>query len=217
LHADAAPRAFRVEHYRVRIEPDIAARTVAGRVVLDVVVGEGAQENIELDSGDLAIDAVTERGSPVVFAAHDRRLTVEWLRPASPNQKRQIEITYHGSPRSGVQFAPDRSQVYTIFTTSQWMVCVNAPDERATMELAIVLPAGLAVVASGRQTAERTLASGAVLHEWRQDRPMPSYTYGFAAGHFTDVRDDRGGHRFRYLGDGFSAAELRRIFAIRPT
>ena len=39
--------------------------------------------------------------------------------------------------------------------------------------------------------------------------PAPTYTLGFAAGPFTTVSDGR----LRFLGDGFSADELRRVFA----
>src|SRR4029077_16854146 len=59
----------------------------------------------------------------------------------------------------------------------------------------------------------RSMPSGMVEHEWRQDRPMPTYTFGFAAGHFTDVTEKHGSRRLRYLGDGFSEAELHRVFS----
>jgi aminopeptidase N len=171
------------------------------------------QSTIELDSGDLTIDAVKEGGTIVDFDVRDHRLTIRWPRPVKVNEAQQLEVEYHGAPRSGMQFFSERPQVYTVFSTSQWLVCVDAPDDRATLNLSVVLPAGLTMVASGKFVAQHALPSGTVVHEWREDRPMPSYTFGFAAGQFTDVTENRKGHRLRYLGSGFSNTQLRRIFA----
>ena len=206
-------RPFDVTHYDARIEPNISDRTIKGTVVLDLVVTAQNQSSIELDSGDLTIDAVKEGGAPLDFATRGRQLTIRWPRPAQVNEPRQLEIAYHGAPRFGIQFFPERSQVYTVFSTSQWLVCVDAPDDRATLNLSVVLPAGLTMVASGTLVAQHALPNGTVVQEWRQDRPMPSYTFGLAAGRFTDVTENRHGHRLRYLSSEFSETELRRIFA----
>ncbi len=210
---DLIPRPFRITYYRARLEPHIVDRTISGLVVIGFVATAEHQRTIELDSGDLTIDAVKERGAPVDFDARDHRLTIRWPTPARVNHPREIEVAYHGTPRNGLQFVSERSQVYTVFSTSQWLVCIDAPSERATIHLSVVLPAGLTMVANGKEIARRPLANGSVVHEWRLDRPMPSYTFGFAAGPFTDVREHRGGQQLRYLGSGVSADELRRIFA----
>jgi aminopeptidase N len=206
-------RPFEVTHYNARIEPNIADKTIKGTVVLDLVVTAQNQRSIEFDSGDLTVDAVKAGGAPLEFAARDRKLTIRWPRPAQVHEARQLEIAYHGAPRVGMQFFADRAQVYTVFSTSQWLVCVDAPDDRATLNLSVVLPAGLTMVASGTLVAQHALPNGTVVHEWRQERPMPSYTFGLAAGRFTDVTENRQGHRLRYLSSEFSETELRRIFA----
>jgi aminopeptidase N len=211
--ADLVRRPFDVTHYDARIEPNLSDKTIKGIVVLDLVVTAEHQSTIELDSGDLTIDAVREGGVLVDFAARDHRLTIRWPRPARVKQARQLEVEYHGAPRFGMQFFSERSQVYTVFSTSQWLVCVDAPDDRATLNLSVALPAGLTMVANGKSVGQHVLPNGTIAHQWRQDRPMPSYTFGFAAGRFTDVRDNRKGHRLRYLGSNVTAAELRRIFA----
>jgi aminopeptidase N len=213
MTADSVRRPFEVTHYSVRVEPNISEKTIKGIVILDLVVTADHQSTIELDSGDLTIDAVKERGALIAFAVQDHRLTVRWPRPARVKEPRQLEVEYHGAPRSGMHFFSERPQVYTVFSTSQWMVCVDAPDDRATLNLTVILPAALTIVANGTLVGRHVLTNGTVAHEWRQDRPMPSHTFGFAAGRFTDVTESRKGRRFRYLGSDFSAAELRRIFA----
>jgi aminopeptidase N len=205
-------RPFQVTHYDARVEPNLSDKTIKGIVVVDLVVTAENQRTIELDSGDLTIDAVKEGPTLIDFEVRDRRLTIRWPRPATVNKARRLVVEYHGAPRVGMQFFPERPQVYTVFSTSHWLVCVDAPDDRATLNLSVVLPAGLVMVASGRPIAQHALPNGTVAHEWRQTRPMPSYTFGFAAGRFTDVTEQGSGHQLRYLGSEFSNAELRRIF-----
>jgi len=207
----AAPTVH-VIHYDARVQPDIAQRTVKGTVALRIVVTGGIQDRIELDRGSLTIDAVRDAGSPQPFTQSDGRLSIQLSRPVRPSETRTIEIDYHGAPRFGLQFFPDRSQAYTIFSTSQWLVAVDAPEERATLHLRVILPAGLTLVASGDLIGRRTMTNGTVVHEWRTRHAVPTYTFGFAAGRFNEAIERRDGVTLRYLGDGFSEADLRRIF-----
>jgi aminopeptidase N len=218
-HAQTPPAAapgVHVIHYQARVEPDIARQTVKGTVALRLVVSADNQHSIELDRGSLTVDAVRDAGRPQPFTQNDRRLSIQLSRPVRLRETRTIEIDYHGAPRFGLRFFPDRSQAYTVFSTSQWLVSLDAPDERATLDLKVILPAGLTVVASGHLVGRRTMTNGTVVHEWRTDHPVPTYTFGFAAGSFTEVAERRDGITLRYLGDGFAAAELRRIFHETP-
>lgn len=217
-HAQAGlqQRSVDVVHYVARIEPDVAAKTVAGRVVIQFVAAGPSQQTIELDRGELTVDGVTERGAPLEFELGERRLIVHLARVPSPRRVREIEVEYHGAPRSGLRFFPERLQVYTVFSTSQWLICTDAPADRATLDLTVVLPGGVSAVGTGRVVSRRPVAGGKVEHRWRQDHPVPTYTFGFAAGRFTDVVERHGRTALRFLGEGFSEAELRQLFRDTP-
>jgi aminopeptidase N len=120
------------------------------------------------------------------YSQAEHRLRID-LPATKASQVKQIAILYHGTPRRGIRFFPERSQVYTVFSTSQWMICNDDPDERATLRTRLILPADLTGVANGRFMGSKPTASGKTEHEWRQDRPVPSYTFGFAAGRFRKV------------------------------
>jgi aminopeptidase N len=220
-HATAAEsfsseRGFDVLHYAASIELNIQASSVAGHVSIRVRL-LAAVDSLEFDRGELTVGAVREGSTTLRFEQLPRRLRVRLPQPIQRGQMRTIDIDYRGTPKFGLQFAPERSQVYTIFSTSQWLVGIDAPDERATLDLRVALPADLRAAGSGRLVATERRADGMVVHEWRQDRPMPSYTFGFAAGRFDEVttRDRRVG--YRYLGAAFaSARELERVFADTP-
>jgi aminopeptidase N len=155
---------------------------------------------------------VREKGIVQKFARSDRLLIVFLSRPASVGQERAVEIDYHGAPRSGIRFFPEREQVYTFFSTSHWLICIDAPNDRATLNLKLILPAKLTSVGNGRLTARQSLPNNKVSYEWKQDIPVPTYTFGFAAGPFREITGKRGRVRLRYLTTQHSDEEVRRIF-----
>jgi aminopeptidase N len=156
---NASETPFDVIHYDARIEPDIARKTITGAVMILLRANTDNLASITLDCGELAPDGVSERGATLKFTQQAQKLTV-WLNaPAKARETREIEIAYHGSPPRGIRFFPDLDQVYTIFSTSQWMVCVDAPEDRATFRLRLILPANLTAVANGRLINQRNLSN----------------------------------------------------------
>ncbi len=197
-----------VVHYDATLDPDVQAGTVVGAVRIRIVATTRAHE-FTLDRGALAIDSVRIDALVQRFDLIERRVLVHLDPPLPPGATRELEVTFHGTPRSGLQFPPDRSQVYAIFTTSDWLPSVDAPHDRATLRLRVTLPSALTAAGVGTTGSVSTTADGRRVHEWRLDQPSPTYTFGFAAGRFTEVTAGR----LRLLGDGFSAAELRQVFA----
>ena len=211
--AERPVAAFEVVHYDATVEPDLAGRTVTGRVAIDLLSTAASLETVDLDIGALTIDAVRVEGAALEFTQSERRLHARLKAPVTRGAKRRFAVEYHGSPRYGLEFVPEKSQMYTIFSTSQWLPCIDAPGDKATLRLTLILPKGLRVVANGRSVSTRPLSRDRVGHEWRLDEPAPTYTFGFAAGRFTETTDKQGGTWLRYLSTDASAAQLRTIFA----
>lgn len=209
-------RGFDVLHYDATIEPNIAERRVTGRVRIRVRILADSMDTLEFDRGGLTIDRVRDGASMLAFEQLPRRVRIRLPRPMRRGQTREIDIDYHGAPRFGLEFVPERSQVYTIFSTSQWLVCIDAPDERATLDLYVVLPGDLKAVGSGRAVASRAQSDGTVVHHWRQEDPTPSYLFGFAAGRFVEATARYRGAEVRYLGEPLSSADLARAFHDTP-
>jgi aminopeptidase N len=207
IAVSAQSRTFDVIHYDAQVEPDIAAKSVRGRVTVLFSTAQVTTE-IELDSGFLTIDSVREANEALKFSTANKHLTISL--PASSKAKREIVVDYHGTPRWGINFFPDRNQIYSVFSTSQWLPCVDAPEDRATLRMKLVLPKDLTVVSNGSFVRSTSNREGKVVHEWLQDKPIPTYTFGFAAGPFNVIRD---GAQLRYLSaSSYTADEVRRIF-----
>src|ERR1043165_5338151 len=140
-----------VLHYSVTLEPDIAAKSVKGSVLIRVST---TLTTAEFDCGELTIDAVREARAPLRFSVANHRLGVTL--PAG-KRGQAIEIVFRGPPKCGIRFFPDRQQVYTIFSTSQWMVCVDDPADKATLTFKLILPANLTPIANGQLVSQREL------------------------------------------------------------
>lgn len=209
-HAVGAPvRTFDVLHYNAQLTPDIPRRELVGQVEITLKSVANGTGELLFDAGGLQIGAVSSRG---IALAHERvgtQLRIVLDVPLRRGQIRRIRIDYHGSPRFGLEFQPEREEVYTIFSTSQWMPCIDAPDERATLDLSVRLPIGLVAAGTGRSLA----TSEPSIHRWRLDTPMPSYVYGFAAGRYEEVSDSVDGIDLRYLSSVRTPEELRKVFA----
>lgn len=209
---DPPAREFDVTHYEARIAPDLAAKSVAGTVTVTVRPLQSDARVVALDRGALEVTSVTEAAAPLPYTTDGSRLRVT-LPARTGAGSRDVTIRYRGTPRFGLVFQPERRQMYTVFSTSQWMVAVDAPDDRASLALAVEVPRGWALVASGREVSRRPLSAAVDLSSWRLDREAPTYTFGFAAGVFRAADDDAAAPALRYLADGFSDADLRRVFA----
>lgn len=210
LLASVAGHGADVLHYSVTLEPDIAAKSVKGSVLIRVST---TATTVEFDCGELTIDAVREARAPLKFSVANRRLNVSL--PAGKHV-REIEIEFHGSPKRGIRFFPDRQQVYTIFSTSQWMVCVDDPSDKATLTFKLILPANLTPIANGNFVSQRELPNNKRISEWRQNSAIPTYIIGFAAGPFQVVKEKRRNVELQYLTTNYTPIEVRRIFRNTP-
>lgn len=209
----AAPsRGFDVLHYRVALVPDIASKRVQGQQTVRFKA-EQALFSLVLDAGDLEVISVKQGARALPFAQADQQLRITLASPLKRGAVSELQIVYQGAPDFGLEFAPERQEVYTIFSTSQWMPSVDAPDERATLDLSVTLPPALLATATGHALPTRTLADGRIEHRWRLDSPMPGYVYGFAAGRYQQATQQHGPVQLRFLSVDRTPAQLRTVFA----
>jgi aminopeptidase N len=199
-----------VLHYSADIEPDISQKTINGRVTIVFnVISSG--KKISFDCGDLIIEKVLIHRKDIPFNVKDNKLSLELSGMPKQEQPYEIDIQYHGSPTRGINFFPALEQVYTVFSTSHWLVCKDSPDDKATLSMRITCPSNLKVVASGEM--EKTASKGnKTVFECHQSKAFPTYTIGFAAGPFNELKDSTGNLELRYLSSAYTPAELRRIF-----
>ena len=200
-----------VLHYDVSLEPEAQSKTIKGIVKIRFIT-LSATSKVTFNCGDLIIDSIRSKGQPLQNSIADHRVEVTLPSTTKPNETLEIEIAYHGSPRYGIRFFPEKNQVYTIFSTSQWMICEDSPDDRATVRFVLTSRQGLTHLSNGQETDSRTLPDGRLQTTWWQKIPVPTYTFGFVIGPFRTLSEKRGPLELRYLATNFSDEQVRRIF-----
>ncbi|TDR48449.1 peptidase M1-like protein [Tahibacter aquaticus] len=200
-------------HYDIQLQPDLATATVRGRVVLRLRLQADVADHLLLDSDGLAIDAARLDGEAVTTLAAGKQLQVMLPRPRQRGELLDIELRYHGKPRFGLQFPADQAQLYTIFSTQQWVPGIARPGERAGFDLRVILPGDFGAAASGELVSSENLDSGRQIFHWRQTRPIPAYVMGFVAGKFDSAQWYDDTLFFNAYSASLGQEELRRVFA----
>jgi aminopeptidase N len=214
----AAGTPIDVSHYAVALDLDVDRGSISGTERIELTM-RAPGTALVFDSGALVVDSVSTDSAggsrTVPFAQDAQQLIVALPAPAREGDQKRLDIAYHGRPRNGLTLSADRQQAYTTFSTSQWMVAVDAPAERAALDLDVSMPAGWHAAGSGREVEHRT-RDGRMTYRWRHERETSSFLYGFIAGRFTEATAARGNVSLRYLGSPFSTEQLQRIFGDTP-
>ncbi|MEL6537807.1 MAG: M1 family metallopeptidase [Bacteroidota bacterium] len=196
-----------VLHYSVHLKPDLPSQSVEGQVVIEFELPLTEQE-IVLDAGNLEIEGI-EGESVTGYSKQGSKLHIQLSN--GRNLKEEITVHYHGSPKRGLLFHPEASQAYTVYFTSDWMVCHDTPEDKATLNLNIVVPEGLDCVASGEHTWTEE-----GLHHWQQNYESPTYTYGFALGKFQQQDTIYQAVDIHNYAPAYTPAQLQYIFRETP-
>jgi aminopeptidase N len=207
-------RSFDVLHYDITLEPDIGQKTLRGTTIIKFISNVQDLNSVEFNCGDLIIDSVKHLTKPLQFSISDHHLKVT-LPSLKRGQSSELTIDYHGAPKRGIRFFPDLSQLYTIFSTSQWTVCIDAPEDKATLKLTLTVPEKLTVMANGKLVSTTRVGSKQT-SIWEQKVPIPTYIFGFTIGPFRTLREIRKGVELQYLVTSFSDQEARKIFRETP-
>ena len=186
--AQGMPPAIDVISYELQLEPDLAARSLAGTERIEFEVTAAGLTTARFEAGPLLVEDVRLDGRVVPHRRLETSLVLDFSPPLAAG-RHALTLAYHGTPRRGVSFYPDSEQIYTVFSTSQWMVCIDEPSERARFAIDLRVPASWDTVANGRELDPVRESDGRLTRRFRLDREAPSYTYGFAAGAFRRITD----------------------------
>jgi len=221
----APDRVVDIQHIALDLTVDPVKRGITGTVTLRVAVIAPDTRSVELDAVELTIERVAVGGAAVEFSHDGRKLRVELAGPAAAGSELVIAVAYRGAPRRGLYFvAPDdayphkRQQVWSQGQDEDsryWFPCFDAPNEKATSELTVTVPAQLFAVSNGTLVSDRTSGDQRTLH-WRLDVPHSCYLVMLAVGDFTAVEARWRDVPVVYYGDRGREAAVERTLARTP-
>ncbi|MBX2858857.1 MAG: hypothetical protein KTR17_09360 [Cellvibrionaceae bacterium] len=205
--------------YVADLTPDLQAQTLDGKVKIAFRLQPAAlchkTEAVTLvfSIADIKIKDVSGDWL-AAYKVKDNKLFVELNdKQLEADRDTFITVEYSAAPQEGVIFADD--YVYTRYHTQNWMVSHQALEDTAKFDLTLHLPLGMQHVANGELVSSKpSKPKGNVLrHRWRESRPRPTFTFGFAAGNFKEKVLHHGNRQFRVLYLSSTAEEIDTIFA----
>ena len=156
---------------------------------------------------ELTVDAVKVGGRETRFH-HEGGILEVFLSPAlQPGREVPISITYHGSPRTGLNFtAPDKNypkRPYTAWSQGQdqysryWWPSHDFPNQRSTTEMVVTAPGKYEVISNGRLVSVSKNRDMRIWH-WLQEIPHVSYLVSLVVGEFDHWTEEVDGLPLEY-------------------
>ena len=151
---------------------------------------------------ELTVDSVKVGGRDTRFHHEGGVLEVFLSPPAQPGREVEVGITYHGSPRTGLNFTgPDRAhpqRLYQAWSQGQdeyaryWWPSHDYPNLRATTEMVVTAPGRYEVVSNGRLVSVTKNRDLRIWH-WLQEVPHVAYLVSLVVGEFDHWTEEREG------------------------
>ncbi len=206
-HTYASDSGLNVLSYQVTIEPDIQNQYVHGSVVIKFQLPLH-KTSVVFNSGNLEIDSISGP-SVISFQKVGDKLAI-----ALSKERRLIEemvIYYHGNPSRGLLFDRSKDLAYTVYFTSDWMVCNDIPGDKAKIDLNIIVDKGRDCIANG-QLIRISPKNEKALFQWSQDFETSPYTYGFVIGNFQKYKIEYDELTINNYAKNYLPEELLEIF-----
>jgi aminopeptidase N len=169
-------------HYDVAIALDDRLTEIAkARTEISVEVLTSSLTRIDLDFGEMPIDAVTVSGVPARFERKPDVLDVMLANAAKRGDKFVIAVTYHGRPGDGLIFANDRDSKPSATGDNwpnrvhQWIPCFDHPSAKATVSFTVAAPARDVVVANGKLLTMTRNGAAPTVWRFEETKPIPPY------------------------------------------
>jgi aminopeptidase N len=135
-----------VLHYHVYLEPDMEEQHIKGSVQIRFRT-PAKTDRVSFDSGELTVTSI-ESDHVEGFEQIDDK-TIVSLAERDSSEFCDTHIFMREKPTKGMVFLSNLEQLYTVYFTSSWMVCNFSPDDRATIQLDLLVPDQLTCIGSG--------------------------------------------------------------------
>ena len=178
------------------LTPDSVARTIQAEQTM-TLRPEQALSEFRFDANALTVASATLDGDPITWRTEERALIFALPHALRPGQVTTLRFTYSGAPARGLNW--EAEGLYTGYFTCDWMICaLDRPDDAFAMHVDLQAPKSWSAF------------------QGESARAYPAHVQGFAAGRWTQVREQVGGVTLVYASGHASEADLRAMFADTP-
>ncbi|UNQ73656.1 M1 family aminopeptidase [Infirmifilum sp. NZ] len=210
---------FELLSVRARVKVDLENRSIEGSAV-NVFRALDGIDVLQLHARDMDIRSVRVDGAVAKYFYDGDVLEVHLPRSYQRGEAFEVQVDYRAvRPKAGVWFVPTdvEGPARLAYTQGQpedtrfWLPTYDYPNRKTTVELTVIAPSGLQVVANGTLTSKRVEGG---LSEWvfRLDSRIPTYLIAFAVGDFTVVEESFDGVLLQYVVPRGREADIERSF-----
>ncbi len=194
----APDRPADVRHVKLVVTLDFEQETVSGTAYTTFAALYEEVKTITLDAVELSVEQVMIDGKPVSYTSTDAKLSVALDRVYFNGELFTVAVTYSAKPRTGLHFVkptledPTRPiQAWSFGQPryhSSWFPCHDAPNDRATTEIIVTVPAQFLTVSNGSLVDVKD--NGATkTHHWFHDIPHATYLVSLVVCDFAVIED----------------------------
>jgi aminopeptidase N len=173
---------WRPVHYDVALSlNDQLTEISSARTEITLEVLADNLTRIDLDFGEMPIDAVTLDGAPTRFERKPDLLAVMIQPAAKRGDKLDLTISYHGRPKDGLVFAKDRDGNPAATGDNwpnrvhHWIPCLDHPSAKATVTFTVMAQPREQVVANGKFVSVVKNGNAGSLWKFDESKPIPAY------------------------------------------
>ncbi|WP_262283116.1 M1 family metallopeptidase [Micromonospora sp. MA102] len=183
---------YDVGHYALKVRYDPADDRLAGEAVL-TATATMALSRFQLDLAGLTVDRVRVDGAPAKHRRDGAELIVTPPHGLPAGQRFTVEVTYGGVPEplpstelgdGGFQATGDGAiALGQPESASTWYPVNDHPSDKATYEIEVTVPAGLAALSNGVPKGSES-SGGWTTWRWSEGAPMASYLSTLVIGDY---------------------------------
>src|SRR5499426_4817437 len=191
---------YDVQHYRIKLAFDWAAKSVTGETTITLKPLARGFKEIELDAGEMNIKSVTLAGGPPLKFDYrnNEKLFVSLDHAYTPANTISVMISYSAAPKKGLTFIlpteSDPGRPRQIWSQGEaranhyWFPCYDYPNDKATTEVIATVDEKYQVISNGNLVSVHPdQAKKTRTFDWKMDRPFSSYLVSIIVGQYEEV------------------------------
>ena len=206
-------------HYKARLTPSFSEKSVQGSLEIEFIA---IKDKISQLTFSAKYKRIFDVSSPQIALSHktvNDQLVIRFDKPLVSGNSYHLTIGYQAKPERGMKFYPDH--LFTVYHTNYWMLAHNNINDKASFELFLTHNKALTSQSNGTRLSVTPTTNNQVISHWRQTKPMPIYTLGFALGKFERIDKGFNDSAVSFLFrpeplSGLDSAKVNKIFADVP-
>ncbi len=198
LARDRAARISKLEYFLTVDVPETRTQPVRARVVIRFALSDASRPlALDFAPGNDQVTSATANGRPFDGNIQNGHLIIPRSLLIEGENNIDVDVVAGDPPLNRQD-----DFLYTLFVparASATFPCFDQPNLKGVWRLTLLLPRDWSAVANAPLAREEPIDKGRRMLVFEATEPLPTYLVAFAAGRFSEEREERDGRTFRLL------------------